>query len=147
MSGSSPLAASEGSSPESPVFVPTQALWTWSNPVSGQQQIVQSYPTVNGAPTKSGVLRADLEAYIQMTIQQYSVPQVPISDNTVTQWIRWAEDDIESETNVRLCQTWLAAPPAKTNTEVQLLDLGVKYNYQQLGIDYDVAEPAYDFFF
>jgi hypothetical protein len=32
-------------------------------------------------------------------------------------------------------------------TETRLLNLGTAGNYQQLGIDYDYAEPAYDFFF
>ena len=128
-------------------IVQTKALWTWSTPVSGKPQTVISYPTVPGALTKSGLGRSDLERYIGMPIQGFGSSPAVFSDQDVISWIRWAEDDIESETNVRLCQTWVAAPPAKSQTETQLLNLGVKYSYQQLGIDYDLAEPAYDFFF
>lgn len=134
-------------SPQSPVLVPTQALWTWTPPAQGLPQQVISYPTVPGAPTKTGLLRADLEAYIGTPIQLYTAPPGGIDDATVVQWIRWAEDDVETETNIRLCQTWIAAPPAKSQTAVQQLDLGVQGNFQALGIDYDIAEAGYDFFY
>ncbi len=127
--------------------VQTGALWGWSTPAVGYPQMVQSYPTVPGAVTKTGLLRADLESFIGTTIQLFTTPPTGIDDATVNEWIREAEDDIESETNIRLCQTWIAAPPAKTQQEVQLLNLGVQNNYQQLGIDYDLSEPGYDFFF
>ena len=127
--------------------IQTRALWTWSTPVSGQPQKIESYPTVQGAVTKTGLLRADLEQFIGTPIQTWTNPPGAISDATVNSWIRYAEDDIETETNVRLCQTWIAAPAAKTQQEVQLLNLGVQDNYQQLGVDYDYAEPGYDFFF
>lgn len=128
-------------------IVPTGALWGWSTPVAGQQLVVQSYPTTGG-PTKSGVMPADLRAYLQVPLQQFGNPPIPIPDSEIINWIRWAEDDIETETNIRLCQTWIAAPPAKSGVNTQVLQLGTKYgNYQQLGVDYDVAEAAYDFFF
>ena len=134
--------------------VQTKALWNWTTPVVGVAQQVLSYstpppssPGASGAATKTGLLRSDLEAYIGTSVQFLTNPPSPVADGTVTQWIRWAEDDIESETNVRLCQTWIASPPAKTQTETQLLNLGVQGLYQQLGVDYDLAEPGYDFVF
>jgi hypothetical protein len=129
--------------------VPTQAQWTWSTPVSGQAPLPISYPTVPGCPTKSGVQRVDLEDFLQMTIQRYGNPPTPISDAVVNRWIRYAEDEIEAETNVRLCQTWIAAPPAQNNLETVALNIQPQNNglYQQLGIDYDYSEAAYDFFF
>jgi len=130
--------------PQIGAVVPTSAQWTWD--LTGVAPVVKSYPTTNG-PTKSGLAPADLANYLQMTLQQYSNPPVPVSDAVLTQWIRWAEDDIENETNVRLCQTWIAAPPARNNTETQLLKLGTTNAYQQLGVDYDFSEAAYDFFF
>lgn len=126
------------------VTIPTSAQWTWN--LTGTQPVVTSYPSANGT-TKSGLQPADLSNYLQMTLQQYSNPPVPVSNTVLTQWIRWAEDDIEMETNIRLCQTWIAAPPAKTNTVTQLLNLGTTHNYQQLGVDYDFSEAPYDFFF
>lgn len=124
--------------------IPTSAQWTWN--LTGAQPVVTGYPSSNPT-TKSGMQPADLSNYLQLTLQQYSNPPVPVSNAVLTQWIRWAEDDIEQETNVRLCQTWIAAPPAKSNTVTQLLNLGTTNAYQQLGVDYDFAEAPYDFFF
>lgn len=132
----------------SPIAVPTQAQWSWSAPVSGQSPVPVTYPTVLGAPTKSGLQRTDLEDFLQVTIQRYGNPPTPIRDEVVTKWIRYAEDEIEGETNIRLCQTWIAAPAAQTLQEVQSLNIRPSSNtaYQQLGIDYDYSEAAYDFF-
>lgn len=127
-------------------IVPVYPLWNWSTPVSGVAQTVLSYPTTNG-PTKSGIMPMDLRAYMQIPIQQFGNPPTPVSDMTLQQWIRYAEDDIEQDTNIRLCQTWIAAPPATSQASTQALNIGVKYNYQQLGVDYDYAEAGYDFFF
>lgn len=125
---------------------PTKALWTWAVPSTGGQPVVTAYPTTNG-PTKSGVMPQDLRNYMQIPIQQWTNPPVPISDSVIQQWIRWAEDEIETDTNVRLCQTWIAAPAAKSAAEVSALSLDVAGQYQQLGVDYDYSEAAYDFFF
>jgi hypothetical protein len=127
--------------------VPTKALWTWSQPVSGQEAQVVSFPTIKGCPTKSGVQAKDLEQYMQIPLVQAGPPPQAIPVDTITGWIRYAEDDIEAQTNVRLCQTWMAAPAAKSSQETQALNLAVSGAYQQPGIDYDVEEPGYDFFF
>lgn len=142
MSGTGP----QISGPTNQPIVPTRALWTWSTPVTGQPLIVEGYPPF-GAPTKTGLQQPELESYIGMPIQRFGNPPIPIPTSTVTQWIRFAEDDIESETNLRLCQTWVASPPAKSKAEVNAVGLGVQNNFQQLGIDYDLADAAYDFFF
>lgn len=127
--------------------VPTRALWTWSTPTLGMEPSVQGFPTVPGAPTKSGLVRADLESYMQTIIQQNSMPIVPISDATVNGWIRMAEDDIETKTGVRLCQTWIAAPAAKSLVQKQSVNLDTVGFTQQLGVDYDYEEAGYDFIF
>jgi hypothetical protein len=127
-------------------IVPTKALWGWSTPVSGQAPVVTSYPPY-GAPTKSGVLPKDLEDFIGIPLQRWSTPPVPIPTQTILNWIRYAEDEIETETNIRLCQTWIAAPPAKTAYSTQTIGLGVSGSFQNLGVDYDYSEAAYDFFF
>lgn len=127
--------------------IATKAQWTWSNPPAGEAPVVVSYPTVPGMPTKTGLSPTDLSNYIQMPLQRFGNPPVPIPDPIVYGWIRDAEDDIEGVTNVRLCQTWIASPPAASNQEVQALNIGVKNGYQQLGVDYDVSDAAYDFFF
>lgn len=127
-------------------LVQTKAQWTWSCPVPGQAQVVQGYPP-HGAPTKTGLQQPDLERFISMKIQTFGNPPIPVDPQTVLEWIRWAEDDIESETNVRLCQTWIASPPAKSLAQVNAVGLRVQDYYQQLGIDYDLADAPYDFFF
>src|SRR4051812_5897900 len=125
-------------------ILPTSAQWGWD--LTGAQPVVKTYPTTGG-PTKSGLTPADVTSYLQLTVQSFANPPVPVSDAVMTQWIRWAEDDIEQKTNIRLCQTWIAAPPARSHTETDLLRLGTTNQYQQLGVDYDFREPAYDFFF
>lgn len=126
--------------------VQTRAQWTWTTPAAGIAPEVISYPTKNNA-TKSGLQPQDLRDFMQVPIQQYGNPPAPISDSTIIGWIRYVEDAIEQDTNIRLCQTWIAAPPAKSQAAVQAINIGVRYNYQQLGVDYDFEEPAYDFFF
>lgn len=141
------MSASTGGPYDDSGVLPTRALWGWSTPVQGQAQVVQSYPTVPGAPTKTGFGRADLEAYMGIPIRYLGSCPEEIPDNIVISWIRAAEDDIESETNLRLCQTWIAAPAAKSGIEASLMKLKIAGNYQQLGIDYDLEEAGYDFFF
>jgi hypothetical protein len=127
-------------------IVPTQALWTW-NLSSGKAPSVIGYPPY-GQPTKSGVTPADLQNFIVIPIQNYSQqPPTPIPDSIIQNWIRWAEDDIEMQTSIRLCQTWVAAPPAATPAQATAIGIGTASGYQQLGVDYDLAEAAYDFFF
>jgi|SRR5579859_628330 len=124
--------------------LPTSAQWTWD--LTGPSPVVTGYPT-NGGPTKTGLTPNDVRNYVQVPLQQNTNPPTPVSDTVITQWIRWAEDDVEQETNIRLCQTWIAAPPARDSTETSLLRLGTANRYQQLGVDYDFAEAPYDFFF
>ena len=168
--------SSTTTSPTTYSLISPRALWNW-NTVSAVSGIVQSEgfavgvspvggpagiggsiitgpllePTINtfssGAKTKTGLQPNDLRAYVQVPLQAYTNPPVPIGDDTIFEWIREAEDEIETETNIRLCQTAIAAPPAKTQQESQLLGIKPYYNYQQLGLDYDYAEPGYDFFF
>ena len=127
--------------------VVSRALWNWTI-ADGTSPIVAGYPVKGGtSPTKTGLLPQDLRDFVMIPLQIYRNPPVPVSDTTIIKWIRWAEDSIEQETGIRLCQTWVAAPPAKTAAITNVLNIDAKFNYQQLGIDYDVAEAAYDFFF
>jgi hypothetical protein len=137
---------SGNSNPGQYSIVPTQALWGWSTPASGQAPVVATYPPY-GSPTKSGVLPSDVQDFLGIPLQLFTTPPTPIFSATVLGWIRMIEDDIETDTNIRLCQTWIAAPPAKSAYATSAVGLGVSGVYQQLGVDYDYAEAAYDFFF
>ena len=125
--------------------VPTRALWNWNTSNAGEQPTIDTFSS--GAKTKTGLQPNDLRRYVLIPLQQYGNPPIPMPDVDVLGYIRDAEDEIETDTNIQLCQTWIAAPAAKTQQEAQLLGLVVKDNYQQLGVDYDYAEAAYDFFF
>jgi hypothetical protein len=125
--------------------VQSKAQWRWTSPPAGEAPIALTYPSKNNS-TKSGVMPNDLQDFIGIPLTTFN-PTLPISDKIVIGWIRYAEDKIEQDTNIRLCQTWIAAPPAKTVQEVLALNIGVQNNYQQLGVDYDFEEPAYDFRF
>jgi hypothetical protein len=141
------MSASTGGPQDERFPIPTRALWTWSTPVQGRAQTVLSYPTVPGMPTKTGLSRVDLENYMGIPISYRGLTTMEVPDSTVISWLRWAEDDIETETNIRLCQTWIASPPAKTLIEKTLLNLTTQGMFQQLGVDYDVADSGYDFIF
>jgi hypothetical protein len=127
--------------------VQTQSLWTWTAPIQGQQASVVSFPTVPGSPTKTGLTPQNLRDYIQIPIMQYGPPPVPVSDQVITDWIRYAEDEVETKTNIRLCQTWIAAPAAKARPYAQSLDLVTQTGFQQPGVDFDFEEPGYDFLY
>lgn len=137
---------SESTTPGQYSIVPTAALWNWTPPIAGQAPSVLSYPPY-GSPTKSGILPSDLKNFIGVPLQTFTNPPTPIPDSVILGWIRYAEDEIETITNVLLCQTWIAAPPTKTAAETQLTGLGVQQQFQNLGVDYDRYEPGYDFRF
>jgi hypothetical protein len=125
-----------------------RALWGWTV-ASGEQPVVNSYPTVPGAPTKTGLTVQDVRDYVMVPIQMYGNPPTPVSDATILSWLRFAEDEFEQGTNIRLCQTWIAAPPERSAVAMQAAGLVSASGsmYQQLGVDYDFYEPPYDFFF
>ena len=137
------------SGPGNGIPISTQALWTWTAPVSGQAAQVVSFPTISGAATKTGLTWQDLQNYMGTQIVNFGPPPVPVDPAVITGWIRQAEDDVETVTNIRLCQTWVAAPAAKTNQQKMALNLAPELGtmFQQLGVDYDYEEPGYDFEF
>src|SRR5271155_747265 len=94
--------------------IPTAALWNWNTSASGT-----TGPVVNefssGYQTKTGLLPLDLQQYVTVPLQDYSQnPPVPVPPETILKWIRWAEDWVESQTGLLLCQSWVASPPALT---------------------------------
>lgn len=131
-------------------FVESKAQWEWDT--SGPVPFVTGYPTGDGttfAPTKTGLLPADLRAFVAVPIQIYGTPPISIPDEQLMEWIRWAEDEVEQETSILLCQTWVASPPCTDQASVLACRLIVNNSsgYQKQGFDYDLADAGYDFFF
>ena len=128
-------------------FVTSKALWTWdtSNPT---RPVPIGFPS--GAATKTGLLPNDLKTYAGVPFTQVGVTNLSvIPDNIVYSWIRWAGDWVEQSTSIALTQTWFAAPP--TQGFMQTNGAGITTTSgkesQVLGIDYDMYDPPYDFFF
>jgi hypothetical protein len=127
----------------------TQALWTWA--VSGATSpTVKTYSSSKA--TKTGLEPADLDSFVGVPLQFYGNPPQPMQDSQKLEFLRQAEDIVEQETGLLLCQTWVASPPAYTMAEAQSINIGVAsasgaVGPQVLGIDFDLEDAAYDFMF
>jgi hypothetical protein len=91
----------------------------------------------------------DLQAFVGVPIQIYGNPSTPVASGTVLNWIRWSEDYVEQESNLLLTPTWVASPPTRQPAATIATGLTVSGagNVQKLGVDYDLEDAAYDFFF
>lgn len=126
-------------------FTP-RALWNWTQTSGGA--VVQGYSS--GANTKTGVTPSDLQSFVGVPLMYYNTnPATPVDPADLFKWLRWAEDSIESKTGLLLCQSWIASPPAFTPGQANAIGMQTisSGGYQQLGIDYDIEDAAYDFFF
>lgn len=128
-------------------MVTTAAMWSWSN-AGTANAVVSGYSS--GANTKTGLQPTDLQNFVGVPLQLFNTkPPTPVPPNQQLQWLRWAEDWVEATTGLLLCQSWIASPPA--NTPAQALASGItptsSGGYQVLGIDYDIEDAAYDFFY
>jgi len=132
-----------------PPTVPVTALWLWDT--SGSTPVVSGYPQGNGvyAQTKTGLKPQDLQNFVGVPLQYYGNPPVAVASGDIQNWIRYAEDMVEQETSILLCQTWVASPPALSPAAVQSQGLIVNTNsgIQQQGFDFDLYDAAYDFMF
>jgi hypothetical protein len=134
-------------------FIPTQALWLWTTPTSGAPiPSVSGYPQGNGVytNTKTGLQATDLQNFVGVPLYYYGNPPVPVDPSTILGWIRDAEDTVEQDTSILLCQTWVASPPTPTPESTNAVGLLVSSGsggYQNQGIDYDLPDAAYDFMF
>ncbi|MDE2232589.1 MAG: hypothetical protein KGJ90_00455 [Patescibacteria group bacterium] len=134
-------------------IVQTTALWLWDT--SGYIPVVSGYPSGIGASgftytnTKTGLQPVDLQKFVGVPLQYYGNPSVPVDNDVITGWIRYAEDMVEQETSILLCQTWVASPPAFNSYTTNVLGLSVNTStgFQVRGHDYDLEDNAYDFIF
>lgn len=124
------------------------ALWNWdrSDPY---QPVVKTYS--NGLPTKTGLTPTDLQGAVGIPLQYYApagvTPQA-IPPETMVGWIRDAEDYVEQETNLLLTPTWIASPPEIQPIAASVTGAPAQSGAGQVqGVDYDLADAAYDFYF
>lgn len=135
--------------------VTPRALWSWNTTASGIiAPTVSGFPSSNTSgvftPTKTGLMPIDLQSFIGVPLQYYNTnPPTPVAANVQLEWLRYAEDKIEQETSILLCQTWVASPPALPPQAAVATGLNVTdpSKGQQQGIDYDLEDSAYDFQF
>lgn len=123
-------------------------LWSWDTSMS--VPTVSGYPNAGGAfgPTKTGLTPADVQAFVGVPLQYYGNPPTPVDPATILEWIRWAEDMVEQETSILLCQTWVASPPARLPEQAAAIGVATVSGQGQIqGYDYDIADAGYDFFF
>ncbi len=129
--------------------ITAEALWTWNT--AGPAPVVVGYPPGGASqPTNTGLMPGDVQNFVGIPLTYYGNPPQPINPLTLIKFIRWAEDRIERETSLLLCQSWVAAPPALQPGSPQSISVivqGASGQQQQLGLDYDVYDAAYDFFF
>lgn len=129
--------------------VASKALWTWDT--SGPAPVVIGYPPGGASqPTKTGLMPQDLQNFVGVPLQYYGNPPIAVASGTMVQWLQFAEDYVERETGLLLCQSWVAAPPAVMPGTPQSVAISVQGSsgmQQQLGLDFDVYDAGYDFQF
>lgn len=132
-----------------PLITP-ESMWTWN--VGGAYPVPVGFPPggVN-QPTKTGLLPGDLQNFVGVPLAYYGNPSVAVPSGIIVNWLRWAEDWVEKETSLLLCQSWVAAPPAYqpgSAASISILVTGASgAPQQQMGYSFDVYDAAYDFIF
>ena len=122
------------------------ALWNWDTSLP-LAPVVTGF---NGNPTKTGLLPNDLQMAAGVPIQMFapagsSVGAIP--PEQLIEWIRSSEDWVEQETNLLLTPTWVASPPEIQNFAADVTGApAVGGGGQVQGVDYDLADAAYDFY-
>ena len=135
----------------SPGQVVSQAQWTWQG-TSTNTPSVQYY--FNNSPTKSGITANDLRNFVGVPfLIGGGTPANPtpslMSDSQVWQMLRQAEDWVEQESGILLTQAWIASPPVTSGgaQAISLVTTSPAASGQVLGVDYDMLDPGYDFFY
>jgi hypothetical protein len=124
--------------------VEPKAQWKWDT-TDQDDPIVLGY--ARGQPTKTGLTIQDLRDYVGVPLVYRGSPPRPMTDRQILQTIRWAEDWVEQETGLLLTLTWVASPPARNVFELSQQGMTTQSGMQQLGVNYDLADSAFDFFF
>ena len=129
----------------------SQAFWTWKNTTTNNPSVI-SYGQDITCPTKTGLQISDLQAFVGVPttiIVPPSPTPVPLTNTQLLGYLRDAEDWVEQESGILLAQSWIASPPL-TSAGLQAVGIGSTSNPvsgQILGVDYDMLDPGYDFFY
>lgn len=128
-----------------PVY--SKALWQWDN--TGAYPVATGYGLPGAyTPTKTGLLPQDLQNFVGVPLQYYQPVPTPVPPQTILNWIRYAEDEVEQATSILLCPTWIASPPLLQPGTPALTGVVPSSGggNQILGQDYDRADAGYDFY-
>ncbi len=126
--------------------IQTDALWTWNTDNLNAPYVIGYY---NGQVTKTGLLPQALRNFVGVPLIRYGRPPIPVQDPELIEILRSAEDSIEQETNILLCPTAIASPPSRSFQQSIAAQINghAPNGGQQIGIDYDIPDAAYDFKF
>lgn len=123
--------------------VTPKALWTWDT-TNPDDPIPTAY---NGYPTKTGLVPDDLSMFCGVPLYYNGQNPTPMSAAQKIQAIRWAEDWVEQETGLLLTPTWVASPPSRNVFETTNSGMVTESGAQVLGVDYDLEDAPYDFYY
>ena len=126
--------------------ITTNALWTWDLTDLNNPFPIAFY---GKTLTKSGLTPTALREFTGVPMVRFGKPNVPVSDESLLDDLRSAEDYVEQVTGLLLCPTQVASPPARNYQQALASSANGRApnGGQQLGIDYDLADAAYDFKF
>ena len=129
----------------------SQAFWTWQNTNTNNPSVVYygQDPTVS---TKTGLSTSDLVSFVGVpfVIMVPGIPTpVPLTNAQILGYLRQAEDWVEQESGILLAQAWIASPPLSSQglQAVGISSTSNPISGQIMGVDYDLADPGYDFFY
>ncbi len=128
--------------------VQPQAYWHWDYSTTPATilgySLLQYNQTGQDRLTKTGLGPSDLQNFIGIPLQLQGQTN-PISDAALIQWIRYAEDEVETKCSCFLTPTWIASPAEIQPGAVQAAGLLTPDGRMLLGRDYDYSDAPYDF--
>jgi hypothetical protein len=126
-------------------LTPTAAQWQWNT--TNYPPTVIAYN--NGTTTKTGLQPIDLQNFIGIPLIFNTNPPQPLSDQQLLGIIRQAEDWVEQNSGILLSKAWIASPPvpASAIASTAIITTSNPVSGQVQGIDYDMYDSGYDFFY
>jgi hypothetical protein len=125
---------------------PSASFWSWDTTVT--PPFLNNY--AQGYPTKTGLQVIDLQNFIGVPTVINANPPVELSTDQLQGLLRQAEDWVEQNSGVLLTQTWIASPPPISNAQALtagILTTSNSVSGQVLGVDFDLADIGYDFYY